>query len=295
MELIIGCNVNFEEVSGLVGSVKEAISYDANSFMFYTGPNQSFASTPIDEKLVLLGYKLMDEKGIKKENVIVHAPFIINLANNTDSRKWDFYIKFLSEEMSRCEKLGVNKLILHPGSAVNVSREDALLNISYCLDIVLKKHPKMMILLEYMSGRGTECGKSIEELKTIINNVTLNNQLGVCLDTCHMHDAGIDLKNIDDFLKEFDKSIGIDKIKCIHINDSMNDIGLSKDRHENIGYGKIGFDVLLNVIYREEFTNIPKILETPFFNRREENSYPLYKEEIEMIRKKEFKDFKKAN
>lgn len=293
MELIIGSNVAFLKGKQLLGSVIETLSYNANTFMFYTGGNQTTERSEIDLELVYKAHKLMEENKINKEDVIIHAPFIINLANDSDERKWNFYVEFLSKELSRCETLGFNKMVLHPGSCVTVERNHSLEMISKGLDIALKKHPNMMILLEYMSGKGSECGKSIDELKKIIDNCERKEQLGVCLDTCHMNDSGVELTKFDSFLDEFDEKIGIDKIKCIHINDSMNSIASHKDRHANIGYGTIGFDTLINIIYNERLGNIPRILETPYINRNTKDSISPYKDEIEMIRKKEFYDFKK--
>lgn len=293
MELVIGSNVCFTKESQLIGSVKETLSYNANSFMFYTGGNQTSYRVDLNSEFTKLGHKLMEENGIKKENVIIHAPFIINLANDSDVRKWHFYVDFLSKELSRCEELGFDKLVLHPGSSVAVEREHALEMISKGLDKALTGHPNMMILLEYMSGKGSECGTSIDELKKIIDGCTLKNNVFVCLDTCHINDSGVDLNSFDEFLDEFDEKIGIQKIKCIHINDSMNAVGSHKDRHANIGYGTIGFDTLMNIIYNERLGSIPRLLETPYINRNKKDEVSPYKEEIEMIRNREFYDFKK--
>lgn len=293
MKLIIGSHVGFVKATGLLGSVQETLSYGANTFMFYTGGNQTTERSEIDPDLTYKAHELMKEKGIDKNDLVIHAPFIINLANDSDKRKWDFYVEFLSKELSRCELLGVNKMVLHPGSSVTVERNHALEMISKGLDIALEKHPHMMILLEYMSGKGTECGKSIDELKTIYDACARKEQLGICLDTCHISDSGVDLNKFDEFLDEFDSKIGIDKIKCIHINDSMNVLGSHKDRHANIGYGNIGFDTLINIIYNERLGSIPRILETPYMNRNTKDAVAPYKEEIEMIRNKKFEDFKK--
>ena len=150
-----------------------------------------------------------------------------------------------------------------------------------------------MILLEFMAGKGNEVGTSIDELKSIIDGIEDNNRIGVCLDTCHMNDSGIDISQFDKFLNEFDSKIGISKIKCIHVNDSLNDLGSHKDRHANIGYGTIGFDNILNVVYNSRIKDIPFILETPYINRNTNESYAPYKYEIENIRNKKFIDFKK--
>lgn len=281
MELIIGSHVSFKKDDQLVGSVKEAISYGSNAFMFYTGAPQNTARSSLNEALIEEANKLMQENGISKENVIVHAPYIINLAN---PKTLDFAVNFLKEEIKRVAKLGVNKIVLHPGSHVGVTLEEGIKNIIKGLNQVIDRTTKVTILLETMAGKGTECGKTFEELKQIIDGVIYQDKIGVCLDTCHINDAGYDLTNFDEILNNFDKIIGLDKLQCIHVNDSKNILGAKKDRHENIGYGYIGFDKLISVIYNDKLKDVPKILETPYVDKK----YPPYKQEIEMIRNKTF-------
>lgn len=291
MNLIIGSHVSFNNKKQLLGSVEEAISYNANTFMIYTGGAQSTMRSVINDELTYEGYKLMLENNINAKNVIVHAPYIVNLANRSDKNKYDFYIDFFIKELDRCKTLGLDKIVLHPGSATTCTKEEAIENIVHGINLVYKSTTNTMILLEFMSGKGTEVGTSIDELKAIIDKIEDKNRIGVCLDTCHMNDAGIDISKIDEFLDEFDSKIGIDKIKCFHINDSMNLIGSHKDRHANIGYGTIGFNNLLNVVYNKRLEGIPFILETPYINRNQSDAYAPYKMEIESIRKKEFIDF----
>lgn len=291
MNLIIGSHVSFNNKKQLLGSVEEAISYNANTFMIYTGGAQSTMRSAINDELTYEGYKLMLENNINAKNVIVHAPYIVNLANRSDKNKYDFYIDFFIKELDRCKTLGLDKIVLHPGSATTCTKEEAIENIVHGINLVYKSTTNTMILLEFMSGKGTEVGTSIDELKAIIDKIEDKNRIGVCLDTCHMNDAGIDISKIDEFLDEFDSKIGIDKIKCFHINDSMNPIGSHKDRHANIGYGTIGFNNLLNVVYNKRLEGIPFILETPYINRNQSDAYAPYKMEIESIRKKEFIDF----
>lgn len=291
MNLIIGSHVSFNNKKQLLGSVEEAISYNANTFMIYTGGAQSTMRSVINDELTYEGYKLMLENNINAKNVIVHAPYIVNLANRSDKNKYDFYIDFFIKELDRCKALGLDKIVLHPGSATTCTKEEAIENIVHGINLVYKSTTNTMILLEFMSGKGTEVGTSIDELKAIIDKIEDKNRIGVCLDTCHMNDAGIDISKIDEFLDEFDSKIGIDKIKCFHINDSMNLIGSHKDRHANIGYGTIGFNNLLNVVYNKRLEGIPFILETPYINRNQSDAYAPYKMEIESIRKKEFIDF----
>lgn len=284
--MIIGSHVSFDSKEQLVKSVKEAISYGANTFMFYTGAPQNTNRCVINDRLTIEAYELMKNNNIDVNNVICHAPYIINLANDNDPSKYDFSINFLKNEVSRLESLGIKYLVLHPGSSVGIERMKALDNIGNALNYVINDETSVTILLETMAGKGTECGKNIEELKYIIDKVNNKKCIGVCLDTCHLNDSGIDLNNIDSYLKEFDNLIGIDKIKCVHINDSKNIIGSHKDRHENIGFGTIGFDTILKVLNNKLLTNVPKILETPYVGENKE--YPPYKFEIEMLKNNEF-------
>lgn len=288
-KLIIGSHVSFKKDDQIIGSIKEALSYGENTFMFYTGAPQNTKREDIDVKLVNLGKKLMAENGINPDNVIVHAPYIINLANITNL---DFNVRFLKEELARVEKLGFKKVVLHPGSHVGVGIEQGIKNIIESLNLAMSENEKVDILLETMAGKGSEVASHFEEIKSIIDGCNYKQHLKVCLDTCHINDAGYDLNDFDKVLKEFDRIIGLDKLACIHVNDSKNEKGTHKDRHENIGYGTIGFEKLLKVIYHPLLENIPKILETPYVDDPTGNSraFPPFKFEIEMIRKKEFNE-----
>ena len=254
--------------------------------MFYTGAPQNTVRSVIDDFKTIEAYNLMKENGIRLENVICHAPYIINLANNKDMEKYRFSINFLIKELERCELLGIRYLVLHPGRAVGLDRTDALKNIIYSLNLALDTNNFVTICLETMAGKGTELGVNLDELKTIIEGVEKSENIGVCLDTCHLNDSGIDIGKFDEYLLSFDEVIGLDKIKVVHVNDSKNVLGTHKDRHECIGYGTIGFDKLLNVIYNDKLSSIPKILETPYVDRE----YPPYKYEIEMIHNKKFNE-----
>jgi len=282
--LIIGSHVSFKKNDQIIGSIKEALSYGANTFMFYTGAPQNTKREEINSDLVIEGKKLMLENNIDINNVIVHAPYIINLANLTNQ---EFSVNFLKEEIKRVESLGITKLVLHPGSHVGVGIDKGIENIIDSLNKVLTEDTKVLICLETMAGKGSECASNFMEIKEIIDGVKYNDKLAVCLDTCHINDAGYNLNDFDKVLKEFDNVIGLDRLACIHVNDSKNEIGTHKDRHENIGYGTIGFENLLKVIYHPSLNGIPKILETPYI-KAEKDSYPPYKHEIEMIRNKEF-------
>ncbi len=291
--LYIGSHTSFLKDKGLLGVVEESLSYNSNIFMFYTGSNQSTLRFPINKELTSRAHELMIENNIDKTKCIVHAPFIINLANNTNEEKYKFYINFLKQELDRCIELDIRNIVLHPGSYTNLDRETGIKNIANGLNIALKDIEGVNLLLEYMSGKGTEVGSSLDDLNSILSllDKDIYEKVFICLDTCHINDSGVDIGKFDEFLDELDRLIGINKIKCIHINDSYNPIGSHKDRHANLGYGTIGFDKLINVIYNPRLDNIPKILETPWINRNEKNTYAPYKYEIEMIREKKFIDY----
>ena len=287
-ELIIGSHVSFNNKDQLLGSVKEAVSYGSNTFMFYTGAPQNTRRGEINDFVTLEAYKLMKENNIELDKVIVHAPYIVNLANPDNM---EFSIDFLTNEVERCNLLGMKYLVLHPGSSVNVSREEGIANIIKGLNAILTNNNNICICLETMAGKGNELGRNFLELKEIIDGVNFKDSIGVCMDTCHLFDSGIDITDFDKVLDDFDKQIGLNYLKCIHINDSKNIFSSHKDRHENIGYGNIGFDTLIKIIYNERIKNIPKILETPYVGKTDDDKeriYPPYKYEIEMIRNKKF-------
>ena len=283
--LLIGSHVSFNKENQLLGSVVEALSYNSNTYMFYTGAPQNTLRMPLNECLKESAYSLMKENNIDINNVIVHAPYIVNLAN---PKNFDFSVNFLKQEISRCEFLGIKKMVLQPGSHVGNGIELGLKTIVDALNNVLDKNTNIIICLEMMAGKGSECGTNFDEMKYIIDNVKYSDKIMICFDTCHMNDSGYDISKFDDILDEFDNIIGLDKLACIHINDSKNERGVKKDRHANIGYGTIGFDNLINVIYNKRIENIPKILETPWYQK--DISYHPYKFEIEMIKNKKFNE-----
>lgn len=282
--MIIGAHVSFKSATQLLGSVKEALSYGANTFMIYTGAPQSTMRSKIDPLLTKEAILLMKDNNMNIKNIIVHAPYIINLAN---PNKMNFGISFLKKEIERTSLLGIKYIVLHPGNMVDVTKEEALDNIIFSLNEVLNNDLDVTICLETMAGKGSELGKNLEEIKYIIEKVNYKNKIGVCLDTCHLNDAGYDITNIDKFLLEFDNIIGLSYIKCIHLNDSKNERSSHKDRHANIGFGTIGFDNLIKIAYHDKLKDIPKILETPYI-KDENNSYPPYREEIKSIIEKKF-------
>lgn len=280
--LILGCHVSYKKDSQLLGSLNEALGYGANTFMFYTGAPQNTSRYPINDNLTLEAFKKMKEIGFDYSKVVVHAPYIVNLANN-DEVKFNFAVQFLKDELKRCSQLGIKNVVLHPGSHVGIGIDAGISNIARGLNMILGE-VDVRILLETMAGKGSEVGSKLEEIKRIIDLVEDKRHIGVCIDTCHLSDAGYDLRDFDSFLDKFDEVIGIENIGCVHVNDSKNDLGSHKDRHENVGFGKIGFDTLMGVIYNKRLENIPKILETPYVDRE----YPPYKFEIEMIKNKKF-------
>lgn len=283
--LKIGSHVSMKGKEMYLGSVLEALSYKSNSFMIYTGAPQNTRRKPIEELMISEATTKMNENNLDFNNIVVHAPYIMNLAN-PDLEKRNFGIDFLTKEVLRTDEMKANKIVLHPGSAVGLDRPQAIKWIAEGLNEVISrtKGSNVTIALETMAGKGNEVGRTFEELAEIISLVDDKDRITVCFDTCHVHDSGYDIvNNLDGVLKEFDNLIGLNKISVIHVNDSKNECGARKDRHENIGFGYIGFDALMNVVYHDSFKDIPKILETPFVENK-----PPYLYEIEMIRNKKF-------
>ncbi len=273
----------------LLGSINQALEYGANCFMIYTGPNQSTIRTDISKMKIDEFKKIANNNNINLMNVIVHAPYILNLANG-DPTKWSFSINFLIQELERTNKIGAKYFVLHPGNAVNIDRHTGLENIIKALNQIFERDKSnVVVCIETMSGKGTELGKDFQEIAFIINGIKNKKRIGVCLDTCHINDAGYDETNFDYVLDEFDKIIGLNYLKVLHINDSMNSISSHKDRHENIGYGHLGFELLNKIVHHPQLKEIPKILETPWYN-----GAPLYKEEIEMFHFNKWFDVKKT-
>jgi deoxyribonuclease-4 len=288
--LTIGSHVSFGS-NQILGALQEALSYEENTFMFYTGAPTNTVRKDIDADNVKQAQELMKENNIDINNVICHAPYIVNLGSKTDMDKWNFSINFIKGELKRCDEMGITKMVLHPGNAVGITPEEGIANIIEAVNIILDGSTKCKILFETMAGKGTECGRTIDEIAELVKGVKKQDQIAVCLDTCHLFDGGYDLSNFDKYLDEFDSKVGIKFIECVHVNDSKNEQGSHKDRHANIGIGNIGFDNLLNVIYNKRLEDVPKILETPYIGDTDdakERLYPPYKYEIRMIRAKKF-------
>lgn len=285
--LKLGSHVSMSGKKMLLASSEEAVSYGANTFMIYTGAPQNTRRKPIEELNIEAGMQHMKEHGI--DEIIVHAPYIINIANTTNNATFELGVRFLAEEIKRTEAIGAKQIVLHPGAHVGAGADVGIKRIIEGLNEVLTKEQTVQIALETMAGKGSECGRTFDELAKIIDGVTYNEKLSVCFDTCHTHDAGYNIvEDLDGVLNEFDKVIGVDRIKVLHINDSKNEKGAAKDRHENIGFGHIGFDALAKVVHHPQLQEIPKILETPYVGEDKKNKKPPYKFEIEMLRNQSF-------
>lgn len=272
----------------LLGASEEALSYGANTFMIYTGAPQNTRRKPIEELNIEAGLAHMQEHGM--QNIVVHAPYIINLGNTTKPETFRLGVDFLQEEIRRTAAIGATQIVLHPGAHVGAGADAGIAKIVEGLNEVLSEEHPVQIALETMAGKGSECGRTFEELAQIISGVTNNERLSVCFDTCHVHDAGYNI--VDDFdgvLNEFDKIIGLDRLKVLHINDSKNVRGAAKDRHENIGFGEIGFNVLNYIVHHNQLMHIPKILETPFVGADAKTKAAPYLYEISMLRDAEFR------
>ncbi|WP_249030268.1 deoxyribonuclease IV [Tannockella kyphosi] len=276
--MIIGSHVSMSGKDMLLGSVKEAVSYGATTFMFYTGAPQNTARKAIDQLKVEEAKQCMIENNIDIDNIVVHAPYIINLANTTKPETFELAVSFLRQEIDRCNQIGATKLVLHPGSHVQAGEEIGLHRVVEGLDLALDNIGNLKICLETMAGKGSEVGRDLKQLAYIIHNCKYSNSLAVCIDTCHLHDSGVDLTKIDEYLADFDRIIGLERLLVVHVNDSKNELGASKDRHENIGFGHIGFETLNKIVHHPLLKDVPKILETPYINK-----LPPYRYEIEMF------------
>lgn len=283
--LIIGSHVGMSGKDMLLNSVKEALSYGANTFMVYTGAPQNTRRKEVSELNIPAARALMEENDMY--NFIVHAPYIINLANTIKPETYTLAVEFLAKEIERTAAMGAEVLVLHPGSHVGAGTEAGTAKITEGLNEVLTADTPVYVALETMAGKGSEIGRSFEELRAIYEGCRYPEKLRVCFDTCHTNDAGYDLVNdYEGVMEEFDRILGLDQIAAFHINDSKNERGAAKDRHENFGRGHIGADALMNVICDPRFENVPKILETPYYKDPEDKkkSYPPYREEIRQIR-----------
>lgn len=283
--MLLGCHVGMSGKEMMLGSVKDAVRFGANTFMLYTGAPQNTKRKDISELRIEEAQALMKEHGMKE--FVVHAPYIINLANTVKPETFEIAVEFLELELARTEAMGSATLVLHPGSHVGQGVEAGVNQIAKGINAVLTKDTKVHIALETMAGKGSEIGRSFEELAMIYDKVVYNDKLRVCFDTCHTSDAGYDIINdFDGVIEKFDRLIGKDQIAVFHMNDSKNAPGSGKDRHENFGFGQIGFDSLMYIMNHRDFMDIPKILESPYVKDPDnaKKSYEPFKHEIAMIR-----------
>jgi len=277
--IYIGSHVSMSGPEYYLASVKEALSYGANTFMFYTGAPQNSFRRNIDQLLIDEGRALIRQSNINESKIVVHAPYIINLGNKSNNAIYEMSKSFLIEELRRVHAFGPKILVLHPGSHVGTGIENGLKSVAEALDEVLAKDgTDVRIALETMAGKGSEIGSTFDEIHYLLAHSAYPNRLGVCLDTCHVNDAGVNVHEVDELLARFDQIIGLKQLLCIHINDSKNVMGARKDRHANLGYGEIGFATILAYVVHPLLRDIPKILETPYINET-----PPYKKEIAML------------
>lgn len=284
--MIIGSHVSLSAPDYFLGSVKEALHYNANALMIYTGAPQNTLRKNTSELKIEQAKQLLYEANISAHNIIVHAPYIINLANTVKPETFELAVDFLKKEIDRTRQIGAKIIVLHPGSHVNAGEEAGLNRIVEGLNLALADNEDIEIALETMAGKGSELGYRFEHLAYIKNSVSKSHLIKVCMDTCHMNDAGYDVFQFDELLDEFDRIIGLEHLRVIHLNDSKNGVGAKKDRHANVGYGQLGFDFLHKVAAHPRLTEVPKILETPYVD-----DLPPYKKEIEMLRNGSFEDW----
>lgn len=287
--LKLGSHVGMSGKEMLLGSAKEAVSYGANTFMFYTGAPQNTKRKEISELNIEPAWAYMKEHNINE--IVVHAPYIINLANTVKPETFELAVDFLRLELERASACKSNTLILHPGAHVGAGTDAGIEQIAKGINEVLTKDTTCNIALETMAGKGTEIGRTFEELAQIYDKVVYNDKLRICFDTCHTNDSGYDIVNdFDGVIEKFDKLIGKDQIAVFHINDSKNVLGAKKDRHANLGFGEIGFDAISYIVHHKDFEEIPKILETPYIPSptKAKKSYAPYRYEIEMLRTNAF-------
>ncbi|MGO1919001.1 MAG: deoxyribonuclease IV, partial [Alkalibacterium gilvum] len=263
--VLLGSHVSMKGKKMLLGAAEDAVVYGANTFMIYTGAPQNTRRKAIEDMNIEAGHAFMQKNDIDVSDIVVHAPYIINLGNTVKKQNFSFAVEFMRKEIKRAEALGVTQMTMHPGAHVGAGSDRAIEQIAQGLNEIIHEKQTLQIALETMAGKGTEIGRSFEELAMIIDKIDLKDKISVTLDTCHAHDAGYNIKDdFDGVLKEFDEVVGLDKLKVIHVNDSKNIQGAGKDRHANIGFGEIGFEALNYVVHHEKLAHLPKILETPF-------------------------------
>lgn len=289
MKIKLGCHVGNSGSEMLLGSAKEALSYNANSFMLYLGAPQNSYRKPLSELRIDEYKDILNQNNINNENVVVHCAYILNLAQPNEEKR-QYAIDFVINELRGTNAIGAKYLVVHPGAHMKDGVEIGCERIADSLIKILDETKDLdtVICLETMAGKGTECCSKFEEIKFIMDKVN-NDRIKVCLDTCHIWDSGYDIVNdYENVIKQFDDIIGLNNLKVIHVNDSKNVCESHKDRHENIGFGFIGFSTLSKFIYDSRFEDKIKILETPYVKVNDKQELPPYKYEIEMLLKNEF-------
>ncbi len=289
----IGSHVSFSN-KGLLNAANEAAGYGSGTFMFYTGAPQNTRRKPIEEQFIEEGKAVMAEHDMGE--IVVHAPYIINLGSYK-SNTFQLAVDFLQEEIRRTDYVGVRNIVLHPGAYTDKDAEFGIARIAEGLNEVLAGTDSsgVSIALETMAGKGTEIGRSFEEIAAIMDKVEDNSRLTVCFDTCHVHDAGYDI--IDDFdgvIEQFDRIVGLDRLAVLHLNDSKNPRGAGKDRHAPVGSGWIGFDAMQRIVHHDAVKHVPMILETPWIGKDAKKQRPMYAAEIALLLGEEEKRFGSA-
>ncbi|MDJ1647326.1 deoxyribonuclease IV [Mycoplasma phocimorsus] len=269
----IGSHITFKAPNYLLDAGKESLKNNANTLMIYLGAPQNTKRVE-KEKYKLHEFEQLVKNKINNEDIIVHAPYIVNPSNPTKSQ---FACNFLISEIKRMNYIKAKYLVLHPGAYTSFDVQQALDTLINNLKLILSKTKDVVIAIETMAGKGTEVGINFEQIMYVINKVN-SERIKICLDTCHVWDAGYNLKNFEEFIDFLKEKNYLKYIKVIHLNDSKNDLGSHKDRHENIGKGFIGFDTLAKFVHCKEFDNIPIILETPWIDEG-----PIYDQEIKLL------------
>lgn len=281
----LGSHVGMAGKDMFLASVKEAESYGANVLMLYTGAPQNTRRKEIKDLNIEKGWEYAAQAGINE--IVVHAPYIINLANTVKPETFTLAVEFLEKEIIRTAAMRSKILVLHPGSCLDAGVDAGTAQIVKGLNQVLDQNEDdVFIALETMAGKGSEIGRSFEELARIYEGVHKKERLRVCFDTCHVNDAGYDLSHdYEGVFQHFDEVLGLGQIAVFHINDSMNPCGTHKDRHANIGKGYLGEEVLKKLVHDPRFEEIPKILETPWLCEEgsDKKTIPPYKEEIHQL------------
>ena len=285
---LIGSHVSMKGKEMLLGSAQEAAQYGENVFMIYTGAPQNTRRKSIEDLNIPAAKTFMAAH--EQREIVVHAPYVVNLGNTVKPANFQFAISFLTAEVQRAAALGAKQIVLHPGAHVGAGAPAAIAQIAQGLDTILTAaESPVQIALETMAGKGTEVGRSFEELAAIIDATPHNDQLSVCFDTCHTSDAGYAIAaNFDGVLNEFDHVIGLDRLKVVHLNDSKNPQGSHKDRHTNIGLGTLGFDVLNAVAHHPQLTTVPKIMETPVIGPDRKHGVNPHGYEVAMLKHQQF-------